>query len=221
MTKTSDKKNLEKAQEQVSEPQEVVATPVMMYPMDAEDGSPPSRNVGLFGDITEETSGEMVRGLLSLKDAGLYEEKVRGKVKLKNDPINFYLCTHGGSANDMFAVYDTMRLVKETCEIHTVGIGKVMSAGTLLLAAGTKGKRKIGKHCRIMIHSVAAGNEGPIHNLQNEMNEVHFMQQAYISALKKETKMSEQVIKKMLEKHVNIYLTAEEAVKLGIADEVF
>jgi len=220
MTKTSDKKKQETTQEQAPESQEVVATPVMMYPME-EEGPPPSRNVGLFGDITEETSGEMVRGLLSLKDAGQYEDKVRGKSVIKNDPINFYLCTHGGSANDMFAVYDTMRLVKETCEIHTVGIGKVMSAGTLLLAAGTKGKRKIGKHCRIMIHSVAAGNEGPIHNLQNEMNEVNFMQQAYISALKKETKMSEQTIKKMLEKHVNIYLTAEEAVKLGIADEVF
>ena len=47
-----------------------------------------------------------------------------------------------------------------------------MSAGTLLLAAGTKGKRKIGKHCRVMIHSVIGGSVGPMHQLDNEMKEV-------------------------------------------------
>jgi ATP-dependent Clp protease protease subunit len=220
MRKFADKKKQEELQPVEQEQVQAIQQSLMMYPVEAPEDSP-SRNMGLFGDIGEESSGDLVRTLLTLKDMGVKEEKVRGKVKTVNDPINFYICTHGGSANDMFAVYDTMRLVKEVCEINTIGIGKVMSAGTLLLAAGTKGKRKIGKHCRIMIHSVVAGNEGPIHNLQNEMDEVNFMQQAYISALKKETKMSEQTIKKMLEKHVNIYLTAEEAVKLGIADEVF
>jgi ATP-dependent Clp protease protease subunit len=212
------KKKQEKVEEDAisSEAQVMLLPPLELPPEQA-----PSRNMGLFGDVNEETAGDMVRTLLTLKDMGAVEEKKRGKIVEKNDPISFYVCTNGGSANDMFAVYDTMRIVKETCEIHTVGIGKVMSAGVLLLAAGTKGKRKIGKHCRIMIHSVAAGNEGPIHNLQNEMEEVNFTQNAYIAALKKETKMSEQTIKKMLERHVNIYLSAEEAVKLGIADEVF
>lgn len=181
---------------------------------------PISRNMGLFGDVNEETGGEVIRTLLTLNDAGSKEETKRGKTVVTNDPINFYICTHGGSASDMFAIYDTMRLVKQTSEIHTVGIGKVMSAGVLLLAAGTKGKRKIGKHCRVMIHAVAAGSEGPIHSLENEMSEVKFTQQAYISALKAETKMSEQTIKKLLERHVNIYLSAEEAVKYGIVDEV-
>lgn len=218
MKNFADKKKKEEKLEEATvanEPQ-VMLLPPLDLPEQA-----PSRNMGLFGDVTEETAGEMVRTLLTLKDMGAVEEKKRGKTVEKNDPINFYVCTNGGSANDMFAVYDTMRIVKETCEIHTVGIGKVMSAGVLLLAAGTKGKRKIGKHCRVMIHSVAAGNEGPIHNLQNEMEEVNFTQNAYIAALKKETKMSEQTLKKMLERHVNIYLSAEEAVRLGIADEVF
>jgi ATP-dependent Clp endopeptidase proteolytic subunit ClpP len=210
------KKTKEQVQEDVAE--EEVVVPQQFIVEGPEDSI--SRNVGLFGDVGEETSGELVKTLLTLRDIGAKEEKVRGKTVIKNDPINFYICTNGGSANDMFAIYDTMRWTKNVCEIHTIGLGKVMSAGVLLLASGTKGKRKVGKHCRIMIHSVAAGNEGPIHNLQNEMEEVNFTQQAYISALRKETKMSEQTIKKMFEKHVNIYLSAEEAVKLGIADEV-
>lgn len=200
--------------EEVLEETEVETT--QLIPMEM----PISRNMGLFGDVSEETAGDIIRTLLTLNDNGQFEETKKGKTVAKNDPISFYICTNGGSANDMFAVYDTMRLVKEVSEIHTIGIGKVMSAGVLLLAAGTKGKRKIGKHCRVMIHAVAAGSEGPIHSLENEMSEVKFTQQAYISALKAETKMSEQTIKKMLEKHVNIYLSAEEAVKYGIADEV-
>ena len=47
-----------------------------------------------------------------------------------------------------------------------------MSAGVLLLAAGTKGKRRVGKHCRIMLHSVIGGSTGPMHQLENEFAEV-------------------------------------------------
>ena len=120
----------------------------------------------------------------------------------------------------MFAIFDVMRDIRKECEIHTFGIGKVMSAGVLLLAAGTKGKRKIGKHCRVMIHSVIAGNSGPMFNLENEMKEVRETQRRYIEALKSETKMSIAQINKFFEKHVDIYLSAEEAVRLGIADIV-
>ena len=120
----------------------------------------------------------------------------------------------------MFGIYDIMRIVKKDFNISTVGIGKVMSAGVLLMAAGTKGKRKIGKNCRLMIHSVVAGNEGSYFNLENEMEEIKWIQDRYISALRHETKMSQKKIKELLSKKVNIYLSAEDAVKYGIADEI-
>ena len=97
-------------------------------------------------------------------------------------------------------------------------MGKVMSAGVLILAAGTKGKRKIGKNCRVMMHSVIGGNHGSLHNMLNEMEAIEQLQDMYINCLVEETKMSKSQIKKMLEKKVNVYLSAEEAVELGIAD---
>ena len=138
-----------------------------------------------------------------------------------NDPIELVISTTGGSAHDMFTLYDTMRLIREECEIVTVGLGKVMSAGVLLLAAGTKGTRKIGKNCRVMIHGVIGGHVGSIHNLENEMDEVRWMQEQYISALVSETDMTKRFLKKLIQRKVNVYLTAEEAVQYGIADEVF
>jgi ATP-dependent Clp protease protease subunit len=134
--------------------------------------------------------------------------------------VKFYLSTYGGNADDMFAMYDVIRNVRDTTEIQTIGLGKVMSAGVLLLASGTKGKRQVGKNCRIMIHSVMGGNHGSLHNMMNEMEAIEQLQDMYCDALISETKLTRVKLKKMLERKVNVYLSAEEAVELGIADEI-
>ena len=91
-------------------------------------------------------------------------------------PVNMYVSTHGGVASDMFSILDVMDMVKKnTCDIHTYGVGKVMSAGVPILAAGTKGKRRIGKNCRIMLHNVLAGAGGTIFNMENELEEIYKM----------------------------------------------
>ena len=95
-----------------------------------------------------------------------------------------------------------------------------MSAGALLLAAGTKGERMIGKNCRVMLHSVIGASHGALHNLENEMEEIRVLQEQHIDCLVEETKMTKRYLKKLLNRKINIYLTAEESVKLGIADKV-
>jgi ATP-dependent Clp protease protease subunit len=193
---------------------------IVMLPS-PEQELPKMRTIGLIGDVDEEKASDVIYALLTLKQLGEREETdAKGKTKTVFDPIELYISTHGGSASDMFAIYDVMRQIKKQCPIETVGIGKVMSAGVLLLAAGTKGKRKIGKNCRVMIHSVLGGNEGPLHNLENELAEIRWTQERYIQALIDETKLTQATMNKLLQKHVNIYLSAEEAVKYGIADEV-
>ena len=178
------------------------------------------RVVGLFGDVTEQSCADVIQNLLVYSKQGEIPKDERTN-KYTHLPIEFYLNTHGGSASDMFAIYDMMRAVKTSCEVHTIGVGKIMSAGVLLLAAGTKGKRRIGANARVMIHSVLGGTEGPLFNLENEFNEIKFVQDRYTKALIKETNLTPRSMKDLLEKHVNIYLSAEEAVKYGIADEVF
>ena len=136
----------------------------------------------------------------------------------KKKAIKFYVSTYGGSADDMFALHDVMRVVRENSEIHTVGLGKVMSAGVLLLASGTKGKRMIGRNCRVMIHSVMGGNVGSLHSMVNEMEAIEQLQDMYCECLVSESKLTKRRLKKILERKVNVYLTAEEAVEMGIAD---
>jgi len=173
---------------------------------------PEIRTMALFGDVDEEKALDLIIGLLSLTE-------FTGK-EPPYDPIKFYISTYGGSADEMFSIYDMMSILKAKCEIETIGLGKVMSAGTLLLAAGTKGKRKIGRHCRIMIHAVVAGSAGELHNMENEMKSIKHIQELYINALARETSMTKRTIQKFLDRRVNVYLTAEEAVEYGIADEI-
>jgi ATP-dependent Clp protease protease subunit len=184
-----------------------------------------SRLIGLFGEVEERKIAQIIGIMLELSETSEVEitSKVDDKeeTRIENLPIEFLISTPGGSADDMFSLYDIMRLVRKKCDIETFGLGKVMSAGVLLLASGTKGKRKIGKNCRVMIHSVAGGNVGSFHNLENEMEEIRHIQKTYIKLLAEETNMTEAQLKKMINKKVNVYLSAEEAVELGIADEVF
>ncbi len=170
------------------------------------------RTMALFGDVDEEKSLDLIVGMLTLTE---FSEK-----EAPYEPIKFYISTYGGSADEMFSIYDMMSIIKSQCEIHTIGLGKVMSAGTLLLAGGTKGKRKIGRHCRVMIHAVAAGSAGELHDIENEMKSIKHIQELYINALARETSMTKRTIQKLLDRRVNVYLTAQEAVEYGIADEI-
>lgn len=198
------------------------------------------RTIGLYGDVDQEKAEICVYGLISLHQNRVkLVEKPLTKAQIKKiekahktakpveielkyeeivQPIDFIISTPGGRATDMFSIYDMMRMVRKDCDLVTFGLGQVMSAGVLLLAAGTKGKRKIGRHCRVMIHQVSAGTQGPHHEMINEIAEIEYTQRQYIKTLAAETKMSESTIKKLFDKKVNIYLSAEEAVKYGIAD---
>lgn len=213
----------ESTEESEEEEEEVGRSIIVLPPMLGlgETSKPEVRVIGLIGDVEEEKAGEVIYGLLALKETGKKpvdpEDPEKG---YKYEPLKLICSTYGGSASDMFAIYDMMRTVKEDCDIETLGIGKVMSAGVLLLAAGTKGKRKIGKHCRVMLHAVSGGAVGALHSMENEMEEVRWIQEQYINALAEETDLSKKMLKKILDKKVNTYLDAKQAVEYGIADEI-
>ena len=195
-----------------------------IQPPDSE--MPELRTMSLYGDITEQKGSEIVAGLLFLESSAL-----RAGLSDPNDPesepvvfsksINMFISTHGGCASDMFSILDVMEMVKNrTCDIETTGIGKVMSAGVPILAAGSPGKRRVGKNCRIMLHNVMAGAGGTIFNMENELEEIKWVQDRYIETLASYTKMTKAKIKKMLKTQRDVYISAEEAINLGIADEI-
>lgn len=203
------------SEEEMAQAKEMLAA--MMGPPEEEMPS----TFMLYGDVTEERAADIVSALILLGDKKRLDKAASKLPEGESvSDIRFYISTYGGSADDMMSIYDMMRLTKENRDIETIGMGKIMSAGTLLLASGTRGKRKIMKHCRVMLHAVSAGNVGAIHNLVNEIEEIQNIQDMYIHALCEQTLLTKRQLKKMLDQKVNVYLTAEEAVEYGLADEV-
>ena len=205
------------------EDSELQPAPLLINILDPGPSLPKVRSIGLFGDLDEEKVEAICSGLLTLKDTCSEEVLVdptdpESEKETIVKPIDFYISTWGGDALGMFGIYDLMRMIREECDINTFAIGKVMSAGVLLLAAGTKGNRRVGKNTRIMMHSVRGGHYGALHSLENEMSETRRLQEQHIDALIDETKMTRRQIKTMLEKKIDVYLDAKEAIKLGIAD---
>ena len=178
-----------------------------------------SRTMLLQGEVNEEKAGEIISGFLALADLKTPKGDLQ-KGEMPYDPITMYVSTYGGSADEMFAIFDIMNHCKKSCHIETIGIGKVMSAGTLILAAGTKGKRKISKNCRVMLHQVSAGAFGPLFNMTTEIDAIQKLQDQYISAMASCTNLSKRKLKSLLNERVNVYLSAEEAVEYGLADEI-
>lgn len=180
---------------------------------DRKNDTPEMRLITVYGEIDEKTAGSTINGLFFLRDTKISDEPAENNIEL-------VLSTAGGNSSDAYALYDCMRIVKNSCDITTIGLGKVMSAGIILLAAGTKGRRLVGANCRLMIHQITAGSEGHPDELVNELSEIKFLQEQYIKCLVAETTTSESKIRALLKKRVNVYFDATEAVKLGIADYI-
>ena len=183
------------------------------------DERPESRILMLHSELNEEKSMEIMSTFIALTRLVKPKENLK-KGEKKYDPITFYISTYGGSADEMFGLYDMMSQVKKDCAIETIGMGKVMSAGTLLLAAGTKGHRKIGKSCRVMLHQVSAAAIGPLFNMTAELEAIQKMQDMYVDIMVSCTSLSKRKLKSLLNERVNVYLTAKEALEYGLVDEI-
>ena len=182
------------------------------------------RFISLYGEINEQNAARITSGLIAFKEQKkiIFNKKNPNEFIEFPESLEFMISTPGGSAHEMYSIYDTMRLVKkEGMDIKTIGIGKIMSAGVLLLAAGTKGLRCIGKNCHVMIHSVNGDIQGPLYEIGQEYKEMLKTQRKYINCLSKESKMTMRQIKDFIDQRKNIYLSAQESVKLGIVDNIF
>ena len=210
------KKTKKNKEEEVCETEEEESKQVTLVDLlgGADDAGPEGRSIMFVGDVTEEKAADLISALLVLSQTKDEDEE-------RAEDIKLYVNTYGGSADEMFAIYDVMNFCKQHCDIQTIGLGKVMSAGTLLLAAGTKGKRYLGSHARVMLHAVNGGHVGELHNLQNEMEQMSSLQESYIQAMSNETSMTKRQIQTLINRKVNVYLSSDEAIEKGLADEVW
>ncbi|MDO4547516.1 MAG: ATP-dependent Clp endopeptidase proteolytic subunit ClpP [Clostridia bacterium] len=130
--------------------------------------------------------------------------------------IMLYINSPGGVITSGMAIYDTMKYLK--CEVSTVCIGMAASMGAFLLAAGAKGKRKALPNAEIMIHQPSGGAKGQATDILIQAEQILKIKKKMNIELAKNTGMSIEQIEKDVER--DHFLTAEEAMKYGIIDEI-
>ena len=130
--------------------------------------------------------------------------------------ISFYINSAGGAVTSGLAIYDTLQYIKP--DVSTVCIGQAASMGSLLLAAGTKGKRYALPNSRIMVHQPSGGVQGQASDIQIHANEILVLRKNLNEIYVKHTGQDLKKIEEYLDR--DSFLGPVEAKNFGIIDKI-
>jgi len=137
----------------------------------------------------------------------------------REDPdkdISFYINSPGGQITSGMAIYDTMQLIH--APVSTIAVGMAASMGTILLTAGTKGKRYALPNATIHLHQPLGGVQGQAVDIEIEAREILRIRDLLNSVLKQHTGLTDELILKYTDR--NFYMTPTMAKDLGVIDDV-
>jgi ATP-dependent Clp protease protease subunit len=162
------------------------------------------RIVFLGGTVTDDMANLITAQLLFLESEDPERE------------INMYINSPGGSVTAGLAIYDTMQFVKPP--VSTLCVGQAASMGSLLLAAGAKGRRYALPHSRILIHQVSGGFEGQASDIEIHAREALRLREILNEILAHHTGQNAKKIEKDTDR--DNFMSAAQAVEYGLIDEV-
>jgi ATP-dependent Clp protease protease subunit len=153
-------------------------------------------------------------------DSGVANAIIAQLMHLETDSpeaeISLYINCEGGDMSAMLAIYDTMRYIQ--APVATYGVGQAISAGAVLLAGGTEGRRAILPHARVVLHQPAGRGQGTIPDLILQADEVVRVRGQVEEILARHTGQTVERLRHDTDRdHV---LTAEGAKAYGIVDHV-
>lgn len=162
------------------------------------------RIIFLSGTITDELANSVIAQILFLESDN------------PNKDINLYINSPGGSVSAGMAIYDTMQYIKS--DVNTICIGTAASMASILLMAGTKGKRSALPHSQVMIHQPLGGFEGQASDIAIHANHILSIREEMYETIMKHTGKDKKTVIKDTDR--DNFLTAQEALKYGIIDRI-
>lgn len=161
------------------------------------------RKVFLWGQVDDKSAKHVIERLMYL-DA------------LETKDIHLYVNSPGGYVTSGFAIYDCMKALKS--DVSTICTGFAASMGSIILSAGTKGKRFIQPHARVMIHQPSGGARGPASDIQITAQEIILTKELSAKILADNCGQKfEKIMKDFNRDH---WMGADESVAYGIVDKV-
>ncbi|MAJ23889.1 MAG: ATP-dependent Clp endopeptidase, proteolytic subunit ClpP [Rickettsiales bacterium] len=162
------------------------------------------RIIFLTGPVTDDVASVLIAQLLFLESENPKKD------------IYMYINSPGGIVTSGLGVYDTMQYIKPN--VSTLCVGQAASMGSLLLAAGATGMRFALPNSRIMLHQPSGGFSGQATDIEIHAKEILEIKERLNKIYEKHTKQKVEIIRKTLER--DYFMTAEEAKKFGVIDEI-
>lgn len=163
-----------------------------------------NRIVFLIGEINYSSAARVMMQMLYLENQRRAQE------------ISLYINSPGGVVDDTLAIYDTMRFLSS--DVATYCIGRAYSGAALLLTAGTKGRRFMLPHAKVMIHQPYGGVTGPAEDIKLQAEQIIKSKTLLTEIIANHTGQPVEQVKKDSER--DKYFTATEAKQYGLVDEI-
>jgi len=163
-----------------------------------------NRIIFLQGPIDDFTANDLIMKLLYLQSEHRRKE------------IHFYINSPGGSVTSTLAIYDTMQIL--SCPVATYCVGMAASGGAILLAGGTAGKRFALPHAKMMIHQPSGYVGGQVSDIEIQADQILKDREMLNEMLASHT--GQPVDRIALDTDRDFYMTAAEAVKYGLVDDI-
>ena len=162
------------------------------------------RIIFLTGQVYDEMSALICAQLLFLEAENPEKE------------VTIYINSPGGVVSSGLAMFDTMRYIR--CPVSTICLGQACSMGSLLLTAGTKGKRYALANSRVMLHQPSGGAQGQATDIEIQAREILKLRARLNDIYVEATGQSLKTIEETMER--DSFMSAEEALALGLIDHV-
>jgi ATP-dependent Clp protease protease subunit len=162
----------------------------------------------LNGEINEDTIGDCIKWIT-------YQNLEERPDKV----LTLYVNSTGGDLYQAFALIDIMR--NSRYPIQTIGIGAVMSAAFLIFISGTKGQRYASRNTSFMCHQFTENYEAKYHDIKATMKENETCNRRMVEIIREATGLTTTKIKSKLLPASDVYLSAEEMVEMGAAENIF
>lgn len=180
--------------------------------------NPMERKLYLKENVDEKSVMPLIEAIHRINDDDAEKEKEYNG--WEREPIKLYIYTYGGVCYAGFALIDAIRASKTP--VHTIVLGTAMSMGIFVFNAGHK--RLIGEHATLMYHdvSISTGMNGEMtEGLKIELDEALRLQKMGSDFLMEYSLIEESVLKDYINRKADWYISAEEAVRLKIADAYY
>lgn len=185
-------------------------------------------NIYIKGDVDEDMWQNLVDKINEIKSADddIADQNLASlmsvgiEAQIIRPAINIYLCTYGGIIHDMLAIYDEIKKLSKEYEVNIYCVGKIMSAGTVIMLAVDLEHRFAYPNTTFMYHTLAGCAWGKMKDMEEDVEESKRLHKLMWNIIKDNTEIPEEKLDEIYKCKKDWYITSDQAKKYKIISKI-